>query len=490
MSTDTRAAGTPGDAKMDPEGGRSARARDRLVIRLLVVSTFVVILNETLLQVAIPRFIVDFKIGAGTAQWLTSAFMLTMAVVIPITGFLLQRFNLRPVFITAMSLFIAGTLLAAVAPGFSVLLLARVIQATGTAVMFPLVITTVMTLVEPGRRGRMMGTISIVISVAPAIGPAISGLVLTVLSWRWLFILILPISAVALIVAVIRLRNITTPRPIRLDVLSVVLSAIGFGSLVFGISNLGTAQGADIASVGWLPLGAGIAFIALFVIRQLSLQKHDGALLDLRTFTSPTFTAAIVLMALMMIALYGAFIVLPIYMQSVLGLSVFQTGLLLLPGGLLCGFLSPFVGRYFDKHGPSRPLLAGTLLASATFFAMSSFGPQTSAIWPFVAFLSLNACLALLMTTLMPASLGVLEPGLYAHGSAILGTAQQVAGAAGVALLVTILSASQIHPTPTSAATVASTAAGVHWAFLVAAIISLVAVPIVTFVRVPKTTVS
>ena len=464
-------------------------ARNRLVIGILMVSTFVVILNETIIGVAIPQFIKVFHIDASAAQWLSAAFMLTMAVVIPITGFLLQRFNTRPIFIAAMSFFSAGTLIAILAPSFDVLLVARVVQACGTAIMFPLLITTVMELVPPTTRGRTMGNISIVISVAPAIGPSISGLILNALhGWQWLFILVLPIAVAALIVGGIRVKNVTTPRKTKFDVPSVILSAFGFGGLVYGISNLGTATGNAVAFEGWLPLAVGVVGIVLFVFRQLSLQKHDGALLDLRTFKSRTFTFSITMLVVSMMAFFGTIIVLPIYLESVLGLTVLNTGLLLLPGGLLMGLLAPFVGRFYDRHGPTGLLTTGAILTSLTFWWMTSFDAQTSVWLVFVAYLVLSVALAFLFTPIFTASLGSLPESLYSHGSAIVGTVQQVAGAAGTALLVTILSAHQIYTSASAPATVDSTATGIHWAFVTAAIISLLAIPAAFFVRTPLAT--
>lgn len=486
MSDTTRLSPHPVDAASNEAHHRAIGARNRLVIGILMVSTFIVILNETIIGVAIPQFIRVFHIDASAAQWLSAAFMLTMAVVIPITGFLLQRFNTRPIFIAAMSFFSAGTLIAILAPSFDVLLVARVVQACGTAIMFPLLITTVMELVPPATRGRTMGNISIVISVAPAIGPSISGLILSVLDWRWLFILVFPVAVAALIVGGIRVKNVTTPRRTRFDVLSVILSAFGFGGLVYGISNLGTATADTILLSGWLPLAVGVVGIAIFVLRQLSLQKRDQALLDLRTFKSRTFTFSIAMLVVSMAAFFGTIIVLPIYLQSVLGLTVLQTGLLLLPGGLLMGFLAPFVGRFYDKHGPTGLLTTGTVLTSLTFWAMITFNAQTSVWWVFAAYMALSVALAMLFTPIFTASLGSLPESLYSHGSAIVGTVQQVAGAAGTALLVTILSAHQIHPIATGPATVDSTAIGVHWAFLTAAIISLLAIPAAFFVRPPR----
>jgi DHA2 family lincomycin resistance protein-like MFS transporter len=460
-------------------------SRNRLVLTLLLVSTFVVILNETLMGVALPHLMRDLSISASAAQWLTTAFMLTMAVVIPITGFLLQRFHTRPVFITAMSLFSVGTLIAAVAPGFEVLLVARVVQATGTAIMVPLLFTTVMTLVPEQSRGRTMGNISIVISVAPAIGPTISGFILNVLDWRWMFILVLPIALAALITGAVRVPNVTEPRVTPIDVLSVILSAFGFGGIVYGLSNLGT-PGSGITTVsGWLPLAVGAVGLALFIYRQLRLQRRDEALLDLRTFRASNFSYAIGMISISMVALFGTIILLPIYTQNVLGLDVLATGLLLLPGGLLMGILAPFVGRLYDRFGPSPLVVPGAIIVSAVLWSLTFLGEHTAFWWVLVAHVALSLGLALLFTPLFTAGLAALKPELYSHDSAILGTIQQVAGAAGTALFVTVMTARSTALLGENASQAAATAAGIHSAFIYGAIISLFAIPVAFFIRKP-----
>ena len=490
-TTDTNpatAATSTGTAAAAHEAAASAAekalgARNRLVITLLLISTFVVILNETIMGVALPRLMSDLRITASAAQWLTSAFMLTMAVVIPITGFLLQRFNTRPVFIAAMTLFSTGTLIAAAAPGFEVLLAARVVQATGTAIMFPLLLTTVMTLVPPAHLGRMMGNISIVISVAPAIGPTISGAILSVLDWRWMFILVLPVALTALIVGGILMKNVTTPRKTPIDVFSVILSALGFGGLVYGLSNLGAASGGIGSVSGWLPLAVGALGLATFILRQLALQRRDRALLDLRTFRSRTFTFAIVMMAISMMALFGTIILLPIYMQTVLGLPALTTGLLLLPGGLVMGLLAPTVGRLYDRSGPTRLLVTGAVIVSAVFWSMTLLGTDTAPGWVLAAHVSLSLGLALLFTPLFTAGLAAVRPELYSHGSAMVGTVQQLAGAAGTALFVTVMASVAASRIAGGATDVAATAAGIHTAFLCGAVISLFAIPAAFFIR-------
>jgi DHA2 family lincomycin resistance protein-like MFS transporter len=460
-------------------------ARNKLVITVLLVSTFVVILNETIMSVAIPHLMDDLGVEASAAQWLTTAFLLTMAVVIPITGFLLQRFTTRAVFITAMSLFSAGTLIAAIAPGFEVLLVARIVQAMGTAIMIPLLFTTVLTLVPETSRGRVMGNISIVISVAPAVGPTISGLILSVLDWRWMFILVLPIAVIALVLGALRIQNVTEPRKTPLDFVSVVLSAIGFGGLVYGLSNLGEVEGGISSPSGWVPLAIGALGLALFILRQLQLQRKDRALLDLRTFKSSGFSLSIGMIMISMIALFGTIILLPIYTQSVLGLDALTTGLLLLPGGLVMGFLAPFVGRFYDKFGPTVLVVPGSIVVSGALWFMTMLTADSSIWMVLAAHVVLSIGLALLFTPLFTSGLAALSPKFYSHGSATVSTVQQLAGAVGIALFITVMTSRSTALAAEGASAVSATAQGIHSAFIYGAIISLVAIPIAFFIRKP-----
>jgi DHA2 family lincomycin resistance protein-like MFS transporter len=458
--------------------------RNKLVINLLLVATFVVILNETLMAVAIPRLMHDLNVTAGAVQWLTTAFLLTVSVVIPVTGFLLQRMNTRPVFVCAMSLFTLGTLIASLAANLEMLILARIIQASGTAIMFPLLLTTVMTLAPPETRGKTMGFISTVISVAPAIGPTISGIILNYLSWRWMFLLVLPISLGALALGVSRIQNVTTPNRASIDVTSVMLSALAFGGIVYGLSNVGVARAA-----GMLPAGmysaVGAVFLVLFIFRQIRLQAAGHPLLDLRTFESHNFRVSVLLMASMMMALFGTIILLPIYLQNVLGLSTLQTGLLLLPGGLLMGLLGPHVGRLYDKAGPVRLMVPGVIVVSAVLWAMTLLSPTTWVGNILAGHIVMSVGFAFLFTPLFTASLSSVKPNLYSHGSAVIGTIQQVAGAAGVALFVALMSARATTLTGRGLASVDALSGGVRAGFLCGAIISLFAVACVFFIQKP-----
>lgn len=470
-----------GIAAHDP----SHAARNRLVISLLLVSTFVVILNETIMSVALPRLMADLGVTAGAVQWLTTAFLLTMAVVIPVTGFLLQRLNTRPVFILAMSIFSAGTLICALSPGLGLLIVGRVVQAVGTAIMMPLLMTTVMTLVPPEARGRTMGNISIVISVAPALGPTISGLILSYLDWRWMFILVLPIALASLALGAWRMQNVTTPRYAPLDIVSVVVSALAFGGLVYGLSTLGEAAGEGSGIPGWVPVAVGSVAMAVFIWRQLRLQERDRALLDLRTFTSKNFAVAVTMMAICMGSLFGTVILLPIYLQNVLGIDALQTGLLLLPGGLIMGLCAPTVGRLYDKYGATRLLVPGAIIVSGVLWALTLVDQNTSIWGILVGHIAISVGLALVFTPLFTASLSSVPMHLYSHGSAVLGSVQQVAGAAGVALFVALMSLQTAALAAGGLSPVAALSGGIRIGFLCGAILSLGAVAAAFFVKKP-----
>jgi MFS transporter, DHA2 family, lincomycin resistance protein len=457
-------------------------ARDRQIIGILLVAAFVVILNETIMSVALPRLMVDLDISARTVQWLTTAFMLTMAVVIPTTGFLLQRISTRTVFLLAMGLFSAGTLLAAVSPGFWLLLLARIVQASGTAIMIPLLMTTVLTLVPVERRGVVMGNITIAISVAPAIGPTLSGLVLQFLSWRFMFVLVLPIALATLAYGSRRLGNVGHAGKQRLDMRSVLLSIPAFGGLVYGLSQLGRgASGSEVAP-GFIVFG--LLCMLIFGWRQLRLTRSGrDPLLDLRAFRYPMYSLSLALLCLAMLALFGMVILLPIYLQTVRGIGSLATGLMLLPGGLLMGLAGPTVGRIVDRYGPRLLTVPGAALLTFTLWQFSGANLSTP-IWILIGLhMLLMLGLACLFTPSFTAGLNPLPPYLYSHGSAIFGTLQQVAGAAGAALLVAVMASRTTTLSQTGVQEVVALNGGIETAFGVAALISVATLVLAFFIR-------
>ena len=466
------------DVAVRPDDDALAPGTGRL-IALLVSAAFVVILNETIMSVALPRLMAEFTVTAATAQWLTTGFMLTMAVVIPFTGWLLNRMSLRAVFILAMGTFTAGTAIAGLAPTFGLLLTGRVVQAVGTAIMMPLLMTTVLNVVPLSRRGRVMGLISIVISVAPASGPAVGGVILEHLSWRWLFFTVLPIAVLALAAGAAWVRNVTEPRPVRLD----VLSAVGFASLIFGLSSIGEAAAGNAAMPPWIPVAVGVLALALFAVRQLRLK--DDALLDLRTLSRPTFTVALAVMLTSMLALFGTIVLLPIYLQEVLGWTTQQSGLALLPGGVVMALLGYVVGHLYDRVG-ARPLIVpGAVLGAAGLWGYTFLSEDSSAFMVVGLHVMISTGLSMLFSPLMTTALSALPRSLYAHGSALMSTLQQVAGAAGTALFITLLTVGTASSVAGGLGEVASLMDGVHLAFLSGALVFTVNVVAVWFVKRP-----
>ena len=445
-----------------------------VTIAVLIISTFTVILNEMLMAVALPRVMADLAITASTAQWLTTGYMLTMAVVIPATGFLTERFQMRTVFTLAMSLFVVGTIIAILAPGFSMLLVGRIIQAIGTAIVTPLAYTAVSSLVAVSRRGSVMALVTVATSLAPSVGPLVSGLILSRMGWHWIFIAILPFAVASLIIGNLMIRVPSVPRKVSLDAASVALSAVGFASLVYGLASFG--EGAEHAVVSpWISLITGVIVVAAFVARQVQLQKSDSAQLDMRPFSMKTFSASAVTMACFVAAGYGTMTLMPVVLQTSYGLTGVQAGLFMAPGGFTIAIVSAIVGRLYDRIGPRQLVMAGALFDAAGHWYLSTLGPGTP-IWLLLApYLVLIVGQALMWTPLFAASLGALKPQLVPHGSAILNTLLQLSGAAGIAIMFSIMGAASASYVEGGEAVNAAMAHGAQRAYLIGCGLALAA---------------
>ncbi len=476
----TTATSAPAESAVLPGPATDARtpaatpSRPYAVLRWLVIATFVVILNETIMVNAIPRLMVDFDVTARSAQWLSTAFMLTMAVVIPVTGWFLQRVTTRTAFTVAMALFLGGTLLAALSPFFWMLVGARVVQASGTAVMMPLLMTTLMMVVPEHDRGRVMGNVTLAISVAPALGPAVSGLVLQLAPWRALFLVVLPVAGAVAALGLRRLEDVGEPRTGDVDWSSVAMAALGFGSLVYGLSELGADRSGAVPPTGWI--AGGLAVVALFAWRQHRLSSRDAALLDLRALTHRTFTVSLGLQSVSFLAMLGAMILLPLYLQQLRGLSPLQTGLLVAPGGIAMGLLGPQVGRAFDRFGGRVLVVPGSIGVVGALAVFAQIGATTPYAVILGAHLLMMVSLAALFTPAFTLGLGALPRHLYSHGSSLLGTAQQVAAAIGTAVAVTVLSARASTLAEGGASPDAAFVGGLQLSFSVATGIALLVV--------------
>ncbi len=464
------------------QGQEAASALERsdfLLLAVMVVSAFILILNETLLGVALPSLIQHFQISPATAQWSSAGFMLTMAVVTPASGFIISRFSVRTVFTAAMTVFSLGSLLAGLAPAFGVLMIGRILQASGTGVIMPLLMTTMMRLVPPAKIGRAMGLIGMVISAAPALGPTTSGLILGIASWHWLFLSVLPIGLLALIIG-----SFFAPTTLpegganqKLDIYSVILSTLGFGGLVMGLSSLGggSEHGAGSLPISpWLVIALAVLVLAVFMWRQLNLQRQDRSpFMDLRVFKFRPFILTVLMSSVAMGVLLGSSVLLPLYTSRVLGMDALHTGLMLLPGGILSALLSPLVGNLSDRLGPRALVIPGALAFSGSIWLMTFFGQETSPTYIVLTYLLLSTSVPFLNTPMMGLGLGSLPKHLYSYGSSALTTIQQVASAAATAVFVALMA---IGSAASGQQGPPAQAAGVHLALLLAAFLSLGAV--------------
>ncbi|WP_179033432.1 DHA2 family efflux MFS transporter permease subunit [Paenibacillus kribbensis] len=403
----------------------------------LLLSGFIGMFSETALNIALNDLMQILHITTATAQWLTTAFLLTLGILVPVSGLLLQTFTTRQLFVASLLFSIAGCLVAALAPTFSVLLIARILQAVGTALLLPLMFNTILIIFPAEKRGAAMGIIGLVIMFAPAVGPTIAGLVLQNLSWHWIFWISLPFLVLSLIFGILFMQNVSKITKPKIDILSILLSSIGFGGVVFGFSKSGEGGEGWTSPVVLLPVIIGLIALILFSMRQLKMKQP---MLNLRVFKYPMFVIGVVMIFLCMMTILSTMLILPLFLQKGLALSALTAGLVLLPGGIINGLLSPIMGSLFDKFGPKWLVIPGLAIVVAVLFFLSGI-TTTSAI---VLIIVLHCCLMIgISMIMMPAQtngLNQLPLELYPDGTAIMSTLQQVAGAIGTAIAVSILS--------------------------------------------------
>jgi DHA2 family lincomycin resistance protein-like MFS transporter len=405
------------------------------IVAALIIGAFVSILNETLLNIAFPELMTEFGILETSVQWLSTAYMLVVGILVPITALLQQWFTTRQMFLGAMILFLVGTVVCGIAPTFELLLVGRIIQAMGTGLMLPVLMNTILIIFPPENRGAAMGMIGLVIMSAPAIGPTLSGLIIDTFNWRWLFFLVIPLAAFSIIFAAIYLRNVSDITRPKVDILSIVLSSVGFGGIVYGFSSAGTGSWSD-PEVLWC-LIAGSVCLLLFVWRQLVM---DTPILDLRAFKYPMFSLVTILMLILMMSMFSTMIMLPLFLQNVLLISALSAGLVLMPGGIINGILAPISGKLFDMFGPRVLVIPGLILLVVTMWLFTGIESTWSSGYVIVLHVMMMVAMSLIMMPAQTTGLNQLPRHLYPHGTAIMNTLQQVAGAIGMALFISIMS--------------------------------------------------
>lgn len=446
------------------------------IVTLLLAGSFIAILNQTLMITAIPPIMEEMGITPNSAQWLTTVFMLVNGIMIPISAFLLERFTTRQLFITAMSIFSVGTLVAGLAPNFSMLLIGRVIQSTGAGVMLPLMQTVFLMIFPINKRGAAMGLIGLVISFAPAIGPVLSGYVTEHYSWRILFFIILPIAIIDIVVASVALKNVTELQKPKLDILSVILSSFGFGGLLYGFTSAG--NNGWLSSITILSLVVGAIALFAFILRQLKL-KHP--MLEFRVFTYSIFPLAVVIGMITFMGLIGVETLIPLYMQNMRDFTAFEAGLALLPGALITGLMSPITGRIFDKFGARKLVMVGLVIVTGSSFAFIRLDTSTSLAFMTIMYSIRMFGLSMVMMPIATAALNQLPKRLIPHGTAMDNTMRQIAASVGTAILVTVMTTSGDSAASREIAN--PDIYGANMAFIVVAVLSLAGLIVSYFVK-------
>ncbi|UOQ91722.1 DHA2 family efflux MFS transporter permease subunit [Halobacillus shinanisalinarum] len=453
---------------------QSGETINKIPLMLVLISgAFAAILNQTLLATALPHIMADLNLEANTAQWLTSIFMLVNGIMIPITAFLIGRFTTRALFLTAMGLFGVGTIICAIAPTFSLLMVGRIIQAAGAGIIMPLMQTILFLIFPVEKRGTAMGMFGLVIAFAPAIGPTLSGWLVEQFPWRSLFYVILPIVIIDFILAYILLKNVTERTFPKLDILSIILSSLGFGGLLYGFSTAGSS-GWDSQQV-IISMVVGALALTWFILRQMKLKQP---ILEFRVFKYKMFTLTTALGMVVFIAMIGAATVLPLLMQNMLGFTAFESGLALLPGALLMGVMNPVTGRLFDKFGAKWLAIIGLAILTITTFMFTNLTAQTTFTYIAVVNAVRMLGVAMVMMPVTTAGLNQLPQRLIPHGTAMNNTMRQVSGAVGTALLVTVMVNNTLPEQGVN-----GLVHGVNISFIVAGITSIIGLVLSFFIK-------
>ncbi|GAK40085.1 EmrB/QacA subfamily drug resistance transporter [Paenibacillus sp. TCA20] len=479
------------------QSGKTIEFKKGPILFAMLLGAFVAFLNQTLLNVALPKIMEDLSVGATTVQWLSTGFMLVNGVLIPITAYLMAKFTTRQIFITGMTLFTIGTLLCALSPTFAILMTGRIVQAAGAGVIMPLLSVVILNIFPIEQRGRAMGMIGLAMILAPAIGPTLSGWVVqTFDSWKLLFYIILPIAVIAVLVGMKFVKNVTEVSNPTLDITSVILSTIGFGGLLYGFSDAGSNGWNDPIVITCLVVGA--ISLLVFVLRQF---KMDDPLLEFRVFKNSMYTLNTAVLIVVTMAMFSGMILLPIYLQTIRGISALDSGLLMLPGAIVMGIMSPITGSLFDKFGAKWLSIIGLVITIITTWEFSTLTMDTSYTQLIIVYTLRMFGMSLLMMPVQTAALNDIPQNLNAHGTVMLNTLRTVFGAIGTAIFITIFSNRTTHYVDTHMADInpqdqaamlqlANDAQinGINFSFIIATGVTVVALVLAFFIKrsVPK----
>lgn len=440
----------------------------------LMIGAFIGLFSETALNMAFTNIMTDFQIDAHTVQWLTTGYLLVLGILVPVSALLLQWFTTRQLFNASLIFSIIGTIVAALSPNFELLLVARVIQAIGTGLLLPLMTNVILVIFPPHKRGSVMGLMGLVIMFAPAVGPTLSGFIVDHLGWQSIFWIFLPLLVLTLVFGLVYMQNVSTITKPKIDILSIILSSIGFGGIVFGFSSAGEGAGSWGEPGVFIPIGIGAVALVLFAVRQLRMEQP---MLNLRVFKFPMFSIGVLMVFLCMMLILSTSILLPMYLKGGMLLTAFAAGLVLLPGGIINGLMSPITGRLFDKFGPKYLVIPGFVITTILSYLFTNVTTETSQATIMIMHTCIFIGVAMIMMPAQTNGLNQLPRAYYPDGSAVMNTLQQIAGAIGTAVAVSIMVAGQVSyvpPAGTSNVIAEALTSGVQNAFMLAFVASII----------------
>jgi EmrB/QacA subfamily drug resistance transporter len=414
----------------------NALDRETMVIAgVVLLGAIMSILDTTIVNVAIDRLAIDFNASLTTIQWVVTGYTLALAAVIPATGWAADRFGTKRIYLSSLALFMLGSALCAVAWSADSLIAFRVLQGIGGGMIMPAVMTIMTKKAGPHRMGRVMGILGVPMLIAPIIGPILGGWLVDDVSWRWIFLINIPIGVVAIVLAWIKLERDTPEPSHRLDWLGMALLSPGLTLLIFGLAE--SSNGGFGAFKAWAPIVAGVTLIATFFFH--SWRKASGALIDIRTFTQTRAGASAGVFLLFAIAFFGALLLIPLYYQTVRGASALESGLLLAPQGIGAMITMPIAGKLTDRFGPNRlpacgiPLLVIGIAPFAFVTATTSYVLLCS--FSFVMGLGMGFSMMPTMTAAMQA----VPAAAIARTSTAMNIIRQGGASIGTAVLSVIL---------------------------------------------------
>lgn len=405
-----------------------------LIFLCLVVSGIASSILSTAMTTALPNVTAYFGISTSVGQWVTSGYSLAMGMIMPLTAFLITRFPTRKLYLSGIGIFIAGLLLSIFSANFGIMMAGRVMQACGNGILMTAAQVIILTVYPVEKKGTMMGTYGLATTAAPVIAPTIAGLMIDAFGWKSIFYVALVIMAVSFAISALVFKDVLELQDKKFDFISFVQSIAAFGGITLGIGNISSFG--LISVEGGLPLLVGAVVCVFFVIRQCSLEKP---FLDVKILGSRNYSVSVIASMVLYLVMMGSSVMMPLYVQSVMGYSAVVSGLVTLPGSLATAVVSPFAGRLYDKMGIKKIFVAGAAALVVSNIGMFFFSMSTP-LWAAAGLNVIrNISIGSLMMPLLTWGTGNVHPGKVADASSLLTSFRTIAGSIGSAVFVGIM---------------------------------------------------